>query len=228
MRSDERIKKQVVDSLYWDDRVDASEVTVSIEDGRVELSGSVPSYTAKLAARDDAWLVEGVKSIDDQLEVIIPPTPSVPSDEDVRESIMSALRWDPELYSFKMDVDVKAGWVTMEGTVDAYWKKIRAERVITDVWGVLGVTNKLAVVPEGDITDERIAEDIIDAIDRNLNIDVDRVNVKVENGQVTLTGTVSSLAAKSAAYDAALYTIGVRDVMNNLIVEPITEPAMAR
>jgi len=222
MRLDERIKKQVVDSLYWDDRVDAAEVAVSVEDGRVELDGSVPSYTAKLAARDDAWVVDGVKSIDDQLEVSLPSTPSLPSDDDIRDSIQSALRWDPELYSFKIDVDVSAGWVTLEGTVDAYWKKIRAERVITDVWGVLGVTNKLAVVPEGDITDERIAEDIVDAIDRNLNIDVDNVDVKVEEGDVTLTGTVSTLAAKSAAYDAALYTIGVRNVMNNLIVEPLS------
>ena len=42
--NDETIDKQVVDQLYWDSRVNASEVAVTVQNGKVTLHGTVPSY----------------------------------------------------------------------------------------------------------------------------------------------------------------------------------------
>jgi osmotically-inducible protein OsmY len=65
---------------------------------------------------------------------------------------------------------------------------MEAEEVIS----VLGVTNKLAVVTTESIKDEGIADDVIAAMDRHVNVDAQAVNVHVTGGVVTLTGTVSS------------------------------------
>jgi osmotically-inducible protein OsmY len=48
---------------------------------------------------------------------------------------------------------------------------------------------------------------------------VEDVNVKVENGNVTLSGTVEDWQAKLAAYNAALYTAGVKEVNDNIQVQ---------
>jgi len=47
--TDEKIKKQVVDQLYWDARVDASDVKVEVSDRNVILTGTVPSYGVRQA-----------------------------------------------------------------------------------------------------------------------------------------------------------------------------------
>lgn len=224
MRLDEEIKKDIVDSLYWDNRVDAADIAVSVEDGNVVLSGSVPSYAAKTAATKDARMVTGVLSLDNQLEVAYPLESAIPSDETIRSNVIEALRRDPDLYAYKTDVRVAGGWVTLEGTVDAFWKKMQAEDIVLGIRGVLGITNKLAVVPTEEITDEALAEDIVRAIDRNSRVFVDDVDVIVRDGKVILSGTVPSWTAKSAAYNAALYTWGVTDVEDNMVVERIPQP----
>lgn len=43
IRADEEIKRDLVDELYWDYRVDASNVKAEVSDGKVRLTGTVPS-----------------------------------------------------------------------------------------------------------------------------------------------------------------------------------------
>jgi osmotically-inducible protein OsmY len=78
------------------------------------------------------------------------------------------------------------GEVTLEGAVPTYWEKIKAEKISLEAAGSTRVINQLAVVPTRDYVDEAIAEDIIAAIDRNINIDAECVNVKVERSVVSL------------------------------------------
>ena len=40
--TDEDIKKDVVDELDWDSRIDASDIFVEVENGEVLLSGTAP------------------------------------------------------------------------------------------------------------------------------------------------------------------------------------------
>jgi osmotically-inducible protein OsmY len=218
IRTDEEIKKEVVDSLYWDNRIDASDIKVEVESGEVILTGSAPTYRAVSAASDDTWFVKGVIAVENHLAVEYPSTVEIPTDIQIREQLEDAFRWDPDLVGEDITPFVSNGWVTLEGTVDAYWMKIQAERVAVDTVGVVGTTNKIAVVPTEKITDESIAKDVVEAIARNLHVLVDNVTVEVENGRVTLSGTVSSWTAKSAAFNAALYTLGVVDVEDHMMV----------
>src|SRR5919108_3737404 len=150
VRNDEFIAKEVFDSMYWDSRVDASKVSVKVDNGIVTLSGTVPSYSSRAAASEDAWLITGVRDVENQLKVDFRTT--VPSDEEIASNIQDQFRWDNDLYPYDIQVTVLTGWVTLEGTVDAFWKKVRAEDLAFSMRGVLGLTNKIAVVPTQTVT----------------------------------------------------------------------------
>jgi hyperosmotically inducible periplasmic protein len=219
MISRERLKKDIVDQLYWDDRVDVAKVLVETEDnGRVRLSGTVPNFTAYRAAESDALAVRGVKTVQNQLRVSFPSDLAV-EDEEITAGISGGLLWYPNIDASKIEVTVNAGTVTLSGTVDSYWKKLKAEELAFDTGGVVWVINELAVVPTRDFTDELIAENVIGALRRHsVILDPDSINVFVENGVVTLSGHVPDRQALKAAEDAARFTPGVVEVSNSLVV----------
>jgi osmotically-inducible protein OsmY len=125
---------------------------------------------------------------------------------------------EPNIDSSKINVSVAGGVVTLGGTVDNYWKKIQAEEDAYGITGVIDVINELGVVPTEKLSDEVIARNIEAALERNFNVNVDNVTVKVSNGVVTLSGTVANWAAWRAAYNTAAYTSGVINVVDQLSI----------
>ncbi len=221
IRTDESIAKDVVDSLYWDSRVDASKVSVKVDNGIVTLSGTVPTSSSRAAASEDAWVITGVREVNNKIKVDY--LMEAPSDNNIASNIKDRFDWDDDLFPYDIQVNVVAGWVTLESTVDTFWKKVRAEDLAFSTRGVVGVMNKIAVVPTQTIADESLAEDLINALDRNVNVNVDDINVTVENGTVSLTGTVPSWSAKRAAYDTSRYTLGVKEVKDRVTVRLLEE-----
>lgn len=68
-RSDERIREEVSDRLTDDPRVDASEISVQVQDGLVTLTGTVTDRDQKRRAEDVAEAVGGVKDVNNSLRV---------------------------------------------------------------------------------------------------------------------------------------------------------------
>jgi osmotically-inducible protein OsmY len=220
--SDEQVKRNIVDKLTWDDRVDAADLTVEVEAGQVTLSGTVTSHLAQRTAVEDAWSVDGVVAVNDRVEVRLPVerTP----DQALEQRVRGVLAGSSEIDAQDISVTALGGVVTLEGTVDAYWKKLKAEDLAAGVAGVTGVSNELAVVPTGDVVDQTIADDVTRAVDRRLVVEAGNVDVRVHNGIVTLSGVVDSWQAHDAAYDAAVSTLGVQGVVDELLVEAPTPP----
>jgi hypothetical protein len=65
-------------------------------------------------------------------------------------------------------------------------------------------------------SDQRIYEDVCDRLMRHGGINAADIEVKVEEGEVTLSGTVDSPWTRRAVEDTALTVLGVREV-NNLL-----------
>lgn len=217
-KTDEIIKKDVVDQLFWDDRVDASNIKVDVSKGAVTLSGNVPNHNALRSALEDTFALREVRSIVNNLIVEYPGSQSLPTDYNLRTNIEGILLLNSSIDSSEIDVNVQDRVATLEGSVDSYWKKLKAEELTFDVTGIMGVNNLLSVVPSQDVLDKTIAEDIIKAFNRNVFIDVNDVDVQVEDGMVTLFGTVQDWSAQQAALNIAKYTSGVRDVKNDLTI----------
>ena len=68
-RSDDRIREEVCDRLTDDPRVDASEVTIRVEEGEVILAGSVPGRDQKRRAEECVERITGVREVINQLRV---------------------------------------------------------------------------------------------------------------------------------------------------------------
>ncbi len=208
-RKDEEIKKDVTDALYWNSRIDSSGVSVSVSDGVVNLSGTVPSYGARNAAAGEAWSVAGVHSVVDHLAVGVPDGIALPDDEQIQEKAESLLAWNADVDDEGIRVTVRDGKAVLEGTVETYWQRREAAEIVGGLSGIMEVENELSVVPTGDLIDRQIAEEIVGAIERNPVVDAEDVSVEVEDGVVALSGSLPSWVARQAAYDAALYTRGV-------------------
>jgi len=217
-RTAEDIKKDVVDQLYWDGRVDAAEVNVDVENGKVVLGGTVPTLIARHFAAADALSVAGVTSLDNQLGVRYPASVTAPSDEQIRSNVENLLEWSSHIDAENVRVRVNNGIVTLEGSVDALWKKSRAEDIVSQLTGVTAIDNKLTGVPTKDTTDQMIAESVVSALNRNPMINADAVDVRVANAVVRLSGAVPNHAARQVAYHSALHTFGVIGVDDQLVV----------
>jgi osmotically-inducible protein OsmY len=218
IRTDEQIKKDIVDEVYRDYRVDASNVKVEVTNGQVTLTGTVPTYTAREAANTATWGIAGIKEVTNLLTVRFPDTFDVPTDAQIKRDAERRLAWNPDVYSVDVDVSVLGGVVTLEGTVDAYWKRWQAENLVAQARGVIDIENHLAVVPTGSFIDKDVATDIEAALERNLYVDAEKVTVEVEHGRVTLSGSVPTYYGRARAYEAAAHTPGVVAVDNNIAV----------
>jgi osmotically-inducible protein OsmY len=222
--SDEDIKKEIVDDLYWDTSIDASKVQVKVDNGQVTLSGTVRSYAELRRAEDAACRITDVIWVNNQLIVMLPPAVTVPDDADIRQTVLNYLSENPDLDMTDIRVAARIGIVTLEGSVDEYWKKYEAECLASRARGVVDVVNEITVVPTMSIADKAIADDVRAAIERNFNVDIEDVTIEVEDGVVTLSGAVPNWAARQAALTAAERTAGVVDVIDNLVYR--AAPAM--
>jgi len=89
--SKEKIKKDIVDQLYWDSRVDAAKIQVKVKDGEIILKGEAPNYNAKSSASTDAWSIEGVRAVKNEIEVKYPVSIEVPTDDEIATNIRTLL-----------------------------------------------------------------------------------------------------------------------------------------
>ena len=70
------------------------------------------------------------------------------------------------------------------------------------------------------MNDQEILSDLQDALTWDVRVDARNVRVEVENGVVTLNGTVDTYTQKLDASQITSRIKGVTDVINNLIVRP--------
>lgn len=217
-RTAEDIKKDVVDQLYWDGRVDASEVNVEVRDGMVVLRGSVPTLIARHFAAADALAVAGTHGVDNQLTVRYPSTVVAPTDEQIRSNVEKVLEWSAEIDASHIRVEVHNGIVTLEGSVDALWKEPYVEDLVSRLTGVTAIENKLATVPTKDVSDEIIAETVVDALKRNPSINADAIEVTVTNAVVKLAGAVPDHRTREVVDSTAWHALGAIGVDDQLVV----------
>ncbi|MFP4690413.1 MAG: BON domain-containing protein [Bacteroidales bacterium] len=217
-KSDEFIKREVVDQLTWDNSLNSNDVFVSVSDGVVQLTGVVPTYIAKMAAEKNAFRVAGVTQVENLIEVESPTGITLPDDTEITNMIESKLIWNDQIDATKITVETHNGIVTLSGNVNSYWEKNLAADIAFATRGVLQVNNDLAVIVEKTFTDLDIANDIKRAFKRNVLINPDKIDVSVTNGVAHLTGIVPFYSMKEEAFVTAMLTAGVRDVIDDIAI----------
>lgn len=149
------------------------------------------------------------------------------NDLDIQRSVENELKWEPGVTdASKIGVAVKDGVVTLSGTVDSYYEKWAAERAAKRVFGVNALAVELEVKLPGSSqrTDADIAQAVENALDWDISVPNDRVNVTVENGWVTLEGNVDWQYQKSNAECDVQNLMGVKGISNEIVVKPVVAP----
>jgi len=123
---DEELAKRVINSLDWNSLVPRQSVKVTVEGGRVSLSGEVSWQYQKSAAENAVRELYGVVGVINN--VTIKHQSSQPTD--ITQRIENALKRSAELDSKSIQVAVVNGTVTLEGTVDSCTARDQAERAV--------------------------------------------------------------------------------------------------
>ena len=85
VQPDEKIKKAIVEALDSDGQVDASKITVDVQNGRVTLTGEVPTAEAQSSANWISTAAEDVTDVINHLTVRRPATLTLPTDEEMQD-----------------------------------------------------------------------------------------------------------------------------------------------
>jgi osmotically-inducible protein OsmY len=188
-----------------------------VKDRTAILTGSVPGYWDRQSALIDALYTPGITAVDNRLVVSYPVKARHGLDEQLKLRIEDSLAGSPDMTWCSIDVLVKNGTVTLEGTVNVHWKKLRAAELAADIQGVVAVTNKLATITDGVGRDEEIARGIIAALEKDPRININAIDVEVGDGGVNLFGTVPDAATRRHAERIAA---GVPDTacINNFLI----------
>ena len=218
MRSDSQIQQAVIRELKWNTRVDETDVGVEVDNGIVTLTGTVESYLKRSAAQAAAHRVAGVLDVANDVRV---RTPGVlgRTDTEIAQAVRQALEWHTEVPHEYIRSTVADGRVSLEGTVDHWYERENAELAVRHLSGVHGVVNQIMVVPAM-VSPDVVRAEIEEALERRAEREAKHISVAVDDGTVTLSGTVHSWPEKRAVLGTARFTSGVRDVVDRLRIVP--------
>lgn len=148
------------------------------------------------------------------------------TDTTLKQDILDELEWDPGIDAARVGVIVKNAVVTLSGKVNTYAEKVMAEKAAKRVYGVRAVVQDIEVKPAGNMQykDQDIAAAAIHSLRWNTNVPDERIKLKVEDGWITLDGTVDWNYQKNAAKSAVQNLAGVRGVINIINVKTAIEP----
>ncbi len=213
------ITKDVTDQLKWDDNVDDSHISLKVSENHVFLEGHVNSYAAKISAAKDAYLVPGVKHVENNLEVHLTDETSLPDDDQITQNVTESLHLNNRIDSTGVEVETKNRVVTLTGTVVSFGEKFETENMANNTQGITGVINQLGVKPENTVEDKNVENDIRNAFERSILIDEDKIEIQVRRGVARLSGSVVNYAIKREAMDLVNYTSGVINIEDEITIE---------
>ena len=148
------------------------------------------------------------------------------TDAELQLDVMNELKWEPTIKAAEIGVGVTDGVVTLSGYVDSFYKKGAAERAAMRVFGVKAVSEELKVRLLDSLkkSDEDLARAVVNVLEWNALVPLERIKVHVRDGLVTLSGEVDWGYQQFAAEDSVRYLMGVVWFNNQITIKPVVKP----
>lgn len=233
--TDAQIRSEVATSL---DAANIKGVQVSVVDGQVTLTGSVPDQATSDKVAEIAKGAKGAKGVTNSLVVSVgtggpidwppegPPPPVNSKPEILAAKVNQRLIAVPDLAGSKITATAnEAGVVTLSGSVPSESAKAAAVKAAGSVDGVSAVadqTQVVAVAPVTSVPDPQLRDQINELLDKRFPDLI--LNVMVSNGSVNVIGAVPDRGIIVQVSNAIHAVPGVKAVdTSHLTVQGNTE-----
>ncbi|MDO7852473.1 BON domain-containing protein [Hymenobacter convexus] len=228
--SDAELRRHVGRALAHDPATSDYNVTCTVADGGVTVSGAVQNWMEKQLVLRVLRGVRGVHRLD-VTELQVRGGENLNSDEEITTEIRELLDWDIRVNGALVDVLTQHRAVRLSGTVGSASEKERlislayqagarqvdAHDLFVADWALVGGLRREKFAARAD---EDIAQAVRTAFRYDPRVRSAAPAVQVYHGYVTLSGTVGNLRAKLDAEQDARHVVGVWDVQNRLKVRP--------
>jgi hyperosmotically inducible protein len=218
-RYDQQIQARASEEMGKHDKF--KDITTTVEDGIVTLSGNVELFIDKVNAEKRVRKIKNVDGVRNRIQVV-----SSVHDEILRDQLSNKLRYDRVGYGIvfnNLTLSVENGVATVGGKVRDYPDRDSAIAIVETTPGVKDVIDEIEVAPAS-IYDDRLRIALARAIYgssalQKYAIDPQApIRIVVENGNVELHGVVGSELDKQLVHTQAGAVPGVFSVKNNLLV----------
>lgn len=144
------------------------------------------------------------------------------TDTQLQTDVGEELKWEPQVTSAAIGVEVKDGVVTLSGEVASYAEKWHAELDAQRVSGVnaLAVDLKVKIPGTGGRSDADIARSAEHLLEWSASVPKGTIKVMVEKGHITLTGDVDWQYQRLAAAASVRFLLGVTGVSDQIAIKP--------
>lgn len=221
-RFDQQIQQAVSAKIH--DARQLQNVSSSVEDGIVTLTGTVNLYQDKLDAAKKVKKLANVTGVRNQIAVAGETVP----DGQLQQKLAKKLAYDRVGYydnAFNyLALKVKDGVVTLTGDTMTDVARDSALAIVQRMPGVKDVVSEVQVLPASNFDDDvriltarAIYRDSV--LGRYSTDPVNPIRIVVQNGHVTLYGTVQSTMDKNIAGLRANGVPGAFSVENKLVVD---------
>ncbi|MBI2850819.1 MAG: BON domain-containing protein [Chloroflexi bacterium] len=221
MKRDEEIRLRIMDELRWETGItNPVAIGVAVRDAIVTLSGYVDNFSDAMAAEETAASIPEVRGVVQNIRVRSPSQPER-NDFDLAEAACAAIALNPAVPPDQVKVVVRYGRVTLVGEVQWPRQKEEAGSTVRSVHGAKEVTNDITVKPR--LAPSDVKGRIVKAFERMVAHHVSHLDITVQDGKITLSGTVHALIEKLEAEKIAREMPGITEVENRLTIYPLAE-----
>lgn len=138
------LSRTILEELDRDPAVDASRISVAVQDGEVILGGAVRSYSEKCRGETIARELSAPFGVRNAIEVRL-SIGNYRTDAGLLHLTNEVLENYVVLSDEPPRAAVQNGWVTLRGSVVSDFRRQTAEAVVRELAGVRGITNEIQV-----------------------------------------------------------------------------------
>jgi osmotically-inducible protein OsmY len=147
------------------------------------------------------------------------------SDTQLQQDVLDELDFEPSVNAAHIGVTAKNGVITLSGHAGSYAEKIAAEEAVRRVKGVHAIAQEIEVRYPSDkkTSDDEIAGRALSVLRWNAVVPYEAVQIKVQDGWVTLLGEVEWQFQRVAAESGIRRLSGVAGVVNQITLKSRVE-----
>lgn len=236
--SDIRHQTQLTTSYALNPLLRDQDIRVTVYNNKVTLQGTVEESVKKELAQQIALGVEGIATVDNQLEIregFMPAPPvlarsyaELADDATLNAAVKSRLNWSRYADELEVMVSSRDGRVTLQGSASNQKSRDMAGMIAASTRGVSDVDNQLQLAStprtasatnrghstrtEQGLSDTWITTKVKSTLLYSRNIDSNNISVSTKRGVVHLSGKVRGQAERALAIQLSKNVRGVQQV----------------